>query len=250
VTAGRATDLRQVADRAALARAAAEEVARSAEEAVRDRGAFTIALAGASTPRPLYALLADPAEPFRARVPWDRTHAFFGDDRHVPPDHPESNFRQANETLLSRVPIATVHRMRGELPDAPEAAASYEAELRAFFGLGPGAPPPRLDVVLLGIGDDGHTASLFPGSPALEERHRWVVAPYVVKLRSHRITLTLPVLCRARMLLFLVSGAEKADALARVLAPPPGTELLPAARVASEAQGAVRWIVDEAAASR
>jgi 6-phosphogluconolactonase len=250
VTAGGGTDLRRVADRAALARAAAEEVARAAGEAVPDRGAFTIALAGASTPRPLYALLADPAEPFRTRIPWDRTHAFFGDERHVPPDHPESNFRQAHETLLSRVPIASVHRMRGELPEAAEAADSYQADLSAFFAVHPDAPPPRLDLVLLGIGTDGHTASLFPGSPALEERRRWVAAPYVVKLRSHRITLTLPVLCRARMLLLLVSGAEKADALARVIAPPPGAELLPAARVAREAEGAVVWITDAAAAAR
>jgi len=241
--------VRRLADPAALARAGAEELARCAADAVRERGIFTVALAGGSTPRRLYALLADEDAPFRALVPWRRTHAFFGDERHVPPDHPDSNFRMASEALLSRVPVAGVHRILGELPDPRAAAAAYEADLRAFFGLPrEGGPPPSLDLVLLGLGADGHTASIFPGSPALDERRRWVVAPWVERLAVHRITLTLPLLRRARTIAFLVSGAEKAAALARVLASPPTAPMLPAALVAAEAEGSVLWLVDAGAA--
>jgi 6-phosphogluconolactonase len=246
-----AREVRRFPDAEALSRAAAEEITRAAERAVAERGAFTIALAGAATPRPVYALLADPAEPFRARVRWDRTHVFFGDDRHVPPDHPDSNFRSADETLLSRVPVAGVHRMRTELGDANEAALRYEEELRGFFRLRRADdPPPELDVVLLGVGEDGHTASLFPGSEALGERRRWVLAPLVRHLGAHRLTLTLPVLCRGREVLFLARGAAKAEAVARALAPGPGAEPVPAARVHADAEHDVVWLVDDAAAAR
>jgi 6-phosphogluconolactonase len=242
-----AAPARVVADAEAVARAAAEEVVEAAARAIAERGRFTVALAGGSTPRRLYALLADAAGPFRGRVAWDRVHAFFGDERHVPPDHPDSNFRMAREALLGHVAVASVHRMRGELPDAAEAARAYEAELGRFFALDPAKdPPPRLDLVLLGLGPDGHTASLFPGTDVLEERRRWVAAPRVERLGTDRITLTLPVLDRARRVVFVVSGAEKAEAVARVLAPdeaPP-----PAARVRPE-PGALRWILDRAAAA-
>jgi 6-phosphogluconolactonase len=236
--------LRRVRDAAAVAWAAAEEVAGAASRAVTARGAFTLALAGGSTPRRAYELLADPGAPFRGRIAWDRTHVFFGDERPVPPDHPDSNDRMAREALLEHVAVASVHRIRAEEPAAAEA---YEAELRRFFGIAPGGAPPRLDLVLLGLGPDGHTASLFPGSAALDEGARWVVSPFVPRLGTRRTTLTLPVLDRARAVVFLVSGAEKAAALARVLAPEPGAELLPAARVQPE--GGALWIVDEAAAS-
>lgn len=242
--------LRRVSDAEAVARAAAEEIAAAAARAVDERGRFTVALAGGSTPRRAYELLADPDAPYRARLRWDAIHVFFGDERHVPPDHPDSNYRMAREALLDRVTVASVHRMWGEEPQAEAAARGYEAELRRFFGLGAAdAQPPRLDLVVLGLGPDGHTASLFPGSAALDERRRWAVAPHVERLGAHRITLTLPVLDRAREVLFLVSGAEKADALARALAPPPGAAPVPAGRVRPE-QGALVWIVDRAAASR
>jgi 6-phosphogluconolactonase len=242
--------VRRVADAEVLAQAAAGELVQVATRAVGERGSFTLALAGGSTPRKLYGLLSDVKAPFRERVPWARTHVFFGDERHVPPDHPESNYRMAREVLLAHVPTASVHRIHGEEPDAAHAAAAYEAELRRFFGImAPGAAPPQLDLVLLGLGPDGHTASLFPGSAALEERRRWAVAVFVERLGAHRITLTLPVLNRAREVLVLVSGSDKAQALARVLAPAPGAELPPAGRVRPEA-GALLWIVDRAACSR
>jgi 6-phosphogluconolactonase len=240
--------LRSVADEAEVARAAADELVDAAARSLAERGRFTVALAGGTTPQRLYRLLADGSAPYRARVPWDRTHVFFGDERHVPPDNPDSNFRMARDALLAHVPVASVHRMRGELPDAAAAAASYETELERFFGLSvAAAPPPRLDLVLLGLGTDGHTASLFPGSAALEERRRWVAAPFVERLGTRRITLTLPVLERAREVVFLVSGREKADALARVLVP--AETPLPAAHVRPE-DGALVWIVDRAAAAR
>ncbi len=236
--------LRRVRDAEAVARAAAEEVAGAAAHAVAARGAFTLALSGGSTPRRLYALLVDQTAPFRGRIPWDRTHVFFGDERPVPPDHADSNYRMAREALLDHVDVASVHRIPGE---DPAAADRYEAELRRFFAIPAGGTPPRLDLVLLGLGADGHTASLFPGTAAIEEAVRWVASPFVARLGTRRTTLTLPILNRARAVLFLVVGAEKAAALARVLAPAPGAEPLPAARVRPD--GGAVWIVDDAAAS-
>lgn len=231
-------------DAAALARAAAEEVARRAQAAVAARGAFTLALSGGSTPRALYRLLADPAEPFRARVPWPAVHAFFGDERAVPQESPEANARTAREALLAHVPLGSVHRIEGE-QGAEEAARRYEDDLYAFFG---DVPLPTFDLVLLGLGEDGHTASLFPGSPALEERRRWVVAgPPGLPPRVERITLTLPALEAARAALFLVAGADKAEALRRLLRPRPGEPPIPAALL--HPQGELLVLADAAAAS-
>jgi 6-phosphogluconolactonase len=241
-------DLRVFPDGADLARAAAEEFARRAEEAIRARGRFSIALSGGSTPRHLFALLADPAEPYRDRIDWRAVHVFWGDERHVPPDHPESNFRMARETLLDRVavPAENVHRIRGEEPDAARAAALYEEELRAFFR---GAP--RFDLVLLGLGADAHTASLFPGTSAVRERERWVAAPWVEKLGTFRITLTPAVLHRAAAVIFLVQGEEKAGALRAVLAGERDPDRFPAQAVQPRhsQNGEILWLVDRAAAS-
>ena len=246
----RAPIVRRVADAGALAHAAAGEIVRVARRAVAERGRFTVALSGGSTPRRLYGLLSDVKAPFREQIIWERSHVFFGDERHVPPDHPESNYRMAHEALLAHVPAASVHRMHGEERDPTCAAAAYEAELRRFFDVGDrGAAPPRLDLVLLGFGPDGHTASLFPGSEALEERRRWAVAVFVERLRAHRLSLTFLVLNRAREVLFLVSGSDKAEALARVFDPAPDADPPPAARVRPE-PGALLWIVDHAAASK
>jgi 6-phosphogluconolactonase len=234
----------RVPDAEALAGAAAEELARRAEEAVRARGAFTLALAGGSTPKALYRLLADPAAPFRARVPWRAVHAFFGDERAVPPESPDANARMAREALLDHVPLGTVHRIEGER-GAVEAAARYEDDLFQHFG---DVPLPVLDLVLLGLGADGHTASLFPGSPALDERRRWVVpAPAGLPPWVERITFTLPLLEAARTVLFLVAGADKAGALRRLVRTPPGEEPIPAARI--RARGEVIVLADEAAAA-
>ena len=196
--------LRLERDADAVARAAAELFAASAHEALGRAGRFVVALAGGSTPRRLYEHLAD--EPHRSRLPWGATVVLFGDERCVAPDHPASNYHMAREALLDHVALApeNVHRLRGEL-DPAEAAHDYEALLRR---------EPRIDLLLLGIGADGHTASLFPGTTALEERDAWVVANHVPQLGEWRLTLTLPALSAARQVVFLATGASKARVVA------------------------------------
>ena len=233
-------EVRVFADVRELMHAAADEVVRRAEEAVREHGRFTWVLSGGSTPRDLYRLLASP--PHCDRMPWSAVHVFWGDERHVPPDHPDSNFRMAREALLDAVPLpaANVHRIRAEEPDAAAAANAYEAELRAFFPEG----WPRFDLVLLGLGRDAHTASLFPGGTAVRERERLVVAPWVESQHTFRITLTPPVLNHARRCMFLVSGEDKAEALRAVLEGARDPERYPAQIV----EGRSLWMVDRAAA--
>lgn len=232
-------------DLPALARRAADEVVARAAAAGAARGRFSVALAGGHTPQALHALLADPAQPFRARVPWAATEVFFGDERCVPPDHPDSNYRAARESLLAHVPVPErqVHRLRGEDPDPAAAARAYEAELRA--ALGTGGATPRLDLVLLGMGADGHTASLFPGTAALEVQDRLVVANEVPRLGAWRLTFTFPLLAAARAVIFLVAGADKAAAVEAALRP---GSTLPAARV-RPADGELLWLLDGAAAA-
>jgi 6-phosphogluconolactonase len=245
------SELRVMDDAEALARAAAEEVVRCAEAAVRDRGRFTIALSGGSTPRRLHRLLADREAPFYARIEWSAAHFFWGDERHVPPDHPDSNYRMARETLLDSVPVPAenIHRIHAELPDATEAAEAYEIELRRAFALTPGEVP-RFDFALMGIGADGHTASLFPGSDALHERERLVIAPWVDKLSTFRITLTLPVFESAAEVLFLVSGEDKAVALQAVLGEVQGEPERYPAQLVRPREGRLLWLADRTAASR
>jgi 6-phosphogluconolactonase len=223
--------------------------------AAASRGAsrFALVLAGGSTPRSLYRLLVDPAAPYRAATDWRRIHFFWGDERHVPPDHPESNYRMAREALLDplAVPRESVHRIPAELPEAAAAAAEYESELRAFFALSAdGAHLPRFDYVLLGLGEEGHTASLFPGSPALGETRRLVVAPWVEAKRSFRITLTPPALSNAKRITFLVAGESKAAALHEVLEGERRPERYPAQAIEPRGGGTLVWLVDRAAASR
>lgn len=230
----------------ALHEEAASQIVRRADEAVQNKGIFTLVLAGGSTPRRLYTLLAGD---FRNRLAWDRIHFFWGDERHVPPDHAESNYRLAQETLLARVPVLPeqVHRIRAENPKADQVAEQYCRELRDFFHLERPALP-RFDLVLLGLGADGHTASLFPGSPALQEENRWVVANWVEKFPAHRITMTAPLLNNSASILFLVQGEEKAGALREVLFGEDQPERLPA-QLIQPGNGEVRWLVDHAAAS-
>jgi 6-phosphogluconolactonase len=226
-----------------LARRAAAEWVRRAADAIARAGRFSIALSGGNTPRALYAALA--GSEFRSQVAWERVHFFWGDERSVPADHPDSNYRMAYEALLSHVPVppANIHRIETERGPA-EAAAVYEALLRDFFALSLGALP-RFDLILLGLGEEGHTASLFPGSAALEERERLVIAVYVEKLRTDRVTFTLPVLNAAAEIAFLVAGKSKATAAKQALRD--GADL-PAARVAP-LNGRLLWLLDKEAAA-
>jgi 6-phosphogluconolactonase len=205
---------------------AARFVAGLAQQNFAARGRFTIALSGGSTPSRLYQLLA--SSPFSEGPVWERWHVFWGDERCVPPDHDESNYRMARDALLDRipVPVAHVHRMRGEAVPR-EAAEEYEAMLRDVFR----EPMPCFDLILLGIGSDGHTASLFPGTRALGEKDRLVVDNWVPELQAHRITFTPPLINAARVVAFLDTDESKAGVLRQVLEPAPGEDMPPAARV-------------------
>lgn len=232
-----------------LFHAAAEEFARLAEKSVKDTGAFFVALSGGSTPRGLYALLADPSEPYHARVPWDRVHVFWSDERWVPLDHADSNYRMAFDTLLSRAPIPAdrIHPMPVGNPTPAETAEEYELTLSATFQTRPDEWP-RFDLILLGMGADGHTASLFPGSSLLEERERKVGACHIPKLDADRMSMTFPLINSARRILLLATGAEKAEAVRSAIegaAEEPG---LPVQSIAP-VQGRASWFLDEAASS-
>jgi len=235
-------------DAGAITRRAAEEFLKSANEAVARKGSFTVALAGGATPRALYALLSD--EPaYRSKMPWNKLHFFFGDERHVPPDSPDSNFRMANEALFSKglVKPEQITRIKGEYPDTEKAALEYEQALRAYFKLKDGEYP-RFDLVLLGMGDEGHTLSLFPGTGALHASNRIVVRNWVGKFFTERITLTAPAANQANRVIFLVTRADKAPALKAVLEGPYEPEQLPA-QLIQPVNGTLLWLVDQAAGS-
>jgi 6-phosphogluconolactonase len=222
---------------------AADRIAHLAAEAVAARGRFTLALAGGSTPEKTYAVLA--ADP--GRLDWSKALLFLGDERMVPPDDPRSNFGLAKRTLLDRVPAATAFPVP---TDRPDAAAAYAAVLSAAFGVPVDGPPPRFDLILLGLGDDGHTASLFPGKPALDAT-AWTAAspPGDLPPPVDRVTLTFPVLNAAREVLFLVTGGKKADVVREVLEGSPPVREKPAAGV-RPTDGVVSWFLDAAAAGR
>jgi len=213
---------------------------------VAQRGLFTIALSGGSTPKSLFNLLATNA---RTVLPWDRMFFFWGDERHVPPTDPESNYRMAEETMLSKIPVAAgnVLRIAAENPDAAAAAEAYEQTLRKFFALEPGQFP-RFDLILLGMGPDGHTASLFPDSAGLKEKSRLVIANWVEKFKTFRLSLTLPVLNASACVAFLVSGTDKAPALHAVLEGDGSGEQYPS-KLVRPVDGKLIWLVDRAAAS-
>ena len=213
----------------------AEELARAAAEYFVARRPETVALSGGSTPKAMFQVLADE---FREQVPWSTIHFFWSDERHVPPDHPDSNYRMANEALLSHVPVApeNVHRVHSENPDAAAAASEYEQTLVGVTG----QTLPRLDLIFLGLGTDGHTASLFPGSEVLHETKRLVAAPWVEKLKTYRITMTLPLINNAASVVFLVSGAEKAGIVKEVLE---GGDKYPA-QLVKPTHGELIWMVN------
>ena len=239
-------EIRRVATPQELFAAAADEVLQAAKNAVAVRGRFTIALSGGSTPKSLYNLLATNA---KNTLSWDRAFFFWGDERHVPPTDPESNFRMADEAMLSKIPVAAanIFRVHAENSDADAAAADYDQTLRKFFELASGQVP-SFDLILLGMGPDGHTASLFPGTAALQEKSKLVVANWVEKFKTHRITFTLPVLNTARSVVFLVSGTDKADALKNVLEGEASGEQYPS-KLVRPTEGKLIWLIDRAAAS-
>ena len=222
--------------------AATEYIVLLAERCIQARGHFTVALSGGSTPRRLHERLA--GEPYASRISWNGWQVFWGDERCVPPDDSDSNYRMAKETLLDRVPIspANIYRMRGET--APqEAAEEYEVTVREVFQ----AATPSFDLILLGLGEDGHTASLFPGTQALEEKHRLVVANEVPPFGAHRITFTLPLINEAKAVAFLVTDESKSRIVQRVLEPAPTEPVVPAALV-RPAAGSVHWFLTKMAA--
>lgn len=237
------SDVRVFANVNELSLRAAEAVVRIINESMQANGTCSLALSGGSTPRTLYRLLSSQ---FRDQIPWTKVHIFWGDERYVPPGDPQSNYRMARETLLDHVasPAGNVHPMPTGVPDPDLAARDYEKTLRNYFS----RDWPRFDLVLLGLGEEGHTASLFPGSPALEETRRWVVAVKAPSEPPLRLTLTLPALTEAANIYFLVAGRNKAQALYHVLIGSPDPKSYPASGI-RRAGGTVIWWVDREAAA-
>jgi 6-phosphogluconolactonase len=240
---GPASNIRILESDEEVARAAADCFVDIGLSAISALGRFSVVLAGGSTPRRTYELLA--TEEHRNRIPWPKVHIFFGDERCVPPTDATSNYRMADEAMISRLPIPThnVHRMAGE-GDAVANASLYQSDLQTFFDE---APWPRFDLVLLGMGNDGHTASLFPGTRALSEGEAWVRANWVEKLNAYRITLTPPAINNAANVIFLVTGAGKAKSLLQVLRGAREPQKLPA-QLIQPAAGSLLWLVDKTAA--
>ena len=239
--------VRVLTDPPAVFTAAASEFLQRARTAIQGSGRFTVALSGGSTPRNLYSLLATQSD-----VSWGQIRFFFSDERHVPPDSSDSNYRMANESLFSQAPIPkeNIFRVPAEIPDPDTAAQSYEQTLRQFFQLETNEDDgtlPRFDLILLGLGPDGHTASLFPGTAALHEDERLVAANWVEKFKTWRITFTYPVLNNAATVLFMATGAEKQEALLQVLQGKPDPETYPAQGI-KPTNGSLLWLVDQAAA--
>ena len=239
--------LETIPDANGLAIRAAQVFSESCLKAIAKKNSFTVALSGGSTPRQLYELLASETGEFREQILWKQCHFFWTDERPVPPDHPDSNYRMTWDAMLRHVEVSetNIHRIRGEkLPE--EAAGDYEKELQTFFKLKDDERP-AFDLILLGLGEDGHTASIFPGTEVLNESRRLAGAPWVPKLKSHRITLTLPVLNNAALALFLVSGESKATILREVLEG--RTDTFPAQAI-QPTSGELLWLADNAAAGK
>ena len=241
-------DIRILTNLEAIAKRAAQEFVQAATSTVSARGSFSVALAGGSTPKALYSLLVGDAG-LRAQLPWDKMHLYFGDERSVGPDHADSNFRMATEAMISKSSLKPeqVTRIKGEYKDTAKAAQEYEQALRASFKLADGQFP-RFDLVLLGMGNEGHTLSLFPGTKALHETKRIVVRNWIGKLCTERITLTAPAVNQAAQVIFMVTGADKACALKSVLEGPYEPEQLPAQMIQPQS-GKLLWLVDTAAVS-
>lgn len=234
---------------AARALASAQLFARKVQEAVATRGVARVAISGGSTPVPTFELLADPSQPFLSTIPWDKLFLYWVDERCVPPTHPDSNYGVAKKVLLDKVPLpeANIFRMEGEL-EPEEAAAKYESYLRNSMKL-EGAESPAFDLVALGMGDDGHTASLFPHTDGLNAIGQLVIANHVPQKDTWRISLTWPVINQAREVVFEVEGAKKTDVLAEVLTGPRDPERLPS-QLIRPSNGKLLFLLDEAAAAK
>lgn len=235
-------------DSAALARRAAQEFVTATSQAAQARGVARIAISGGSTPKAAFQFLANPAEPYRAAMPWEKLQLYWVDERTVPPTDADSNYRMTREAMLDHVPLKPeqVHRMEGEL-DPQVAASRYESELRNSFRL-EGAESPTFDLIALGMGDDGHTASLFPHTEAIHEMGRLVTANRVPQKDTWRITLTWPVINHARNVFFLIGGADKAERLKEVFLGPRDVETLPS-QLIWPAGGILTLFLDKAAAA-
>lgn len=238
-----------VDDEAAVAAEAADRLTSHVQQAIAARGAAVICLTGGDTVRRLYEVLADPQRPWRTRIDWGRVHMFWGDERHVPPDHADSNFGMTLRTLLAQVPVreGQVHRMRGELEDAAAAARAYETALRDGFQQA-GRADQTFDFMLLGVGEDAHVASIFPDSPVLDERSVRVAAAWAPQLKAWRITLTPSALIDARAIVVVVAGEKKARAVQAAVRGPEDVTRWPA-QLLRAAGDRVEWIVDKPAAA-
>ena len=236
-------------DVTALSYKAAEIFVRCISEALSRKARFSVALSGGSTPKALFSLLVED-DSFTNKIPWDKIHFFWGDERHVPPQDAQSNFRMADEMMLTKAHVraGNIHRIPTEQSDSAKVAQDYEKELKIFFELATDQLP-VFDFNLLGLGPDGHTASLFPGTKALYQNNRMVVANWVETFQTHRITMTAPVLNNADTIVFLVSGKEKAEVLQKILEGDHQPDLLPA-QLIQPTHGKLIWLVDQAAAGR
>jgi 6-phosphogluconolactonase len=238
-------------DEAAVATAAADHITSLVERSVKARGSAVVSLTGGTTPRRLYARLGDPGHEWRQRIDWTRVHLFWGDERHVPPDHQDSNYGMARDALVGHVPVPSsqVHRMRGEIAEAREAAESYERELRDAFAAA-GRTDRTFDVMLLGLGEDAHIASIFPGSELLtRDDERRTAAVWAPHLDAWRITLTPAAILDARAILLIVAGAAKASAVRAAIEEPEDVRRFPA-QLLRPAVDRVTWIIDRAAAGQ
>ena len=237
-----------VEDPAELASVAASKFKQLANETVEKKGIFNVALSGGSTPKAMFDLLSE--EPYKDSIPWLQVHLFWGDERHVPPDNKDSNYRMTREHLLSKIdiPPKNVHRVEAENSDAKQVATNYQKHLQQYFNLSK-RETPQFDLVFLGMGDDGHTASLFPGTDAVHDFENLVAAPWVEKFNSHRITITPKVINNSDRVIFLVKGEEKADALVRVIEGEKDIDRYPA-QVVDPTHGSVLWLCDRASSSK
>ncbi len=226
--------------------AAAEKFTRIANDSIKVHGRFTVALAGGSTPKRLYELLA--LEPYNGQIEWPKVHFFWGDERAVPPDHPDSNFRMTYNALLGKldIPQDHIHRMPSDRKNRDQAAMDYQREIAETFNSSSDGEPPCFDLILLGMGNDGHTASLFPHTEALAESTRWVVANYIALLDTWRMTFTSGLINHAKHILILVTGSKKAKALEQVLHGPQNPDLLPS-QLIKPLDGDLLWLIDKTA---